>query len=463
MTIGNRDVAARIVSVRGREVLDSRGWPTLAVEVVADDGVTSAALAPANVASAGPKEAVDIRDGDCDRYWGFGVLGSVRRIEESIWPALAGRNPTHQGEIDRILIELDGTPDKRVLGVGAILAVSMAVARAGAAASGLPLYRHLGGPAANRLPMPMIDILNGGKHAANGVDFEEFMVVPLGAVAFGDAVRMGAETFQALRRILQNRGHRLVVGDLGGFAPNLTSNERAFEVIVEAIEAAGFRPGEDIAIAIDVAAGQFYDADSQTYRLPSTGFGQTIPRPTRNRQDMIGFLGYLIQKYPVVSIEDGVASSDWQGFSDQMNYFGWKVQIVGDDLYATHSALVRRGIAEGASNAMVIRLAQVGTVTEAIQAVDLCRKAGWAFIIADSTADTEDPFTADFAVAMGAAQVKFGCTCRGERIAKYNRLLEIERELGSSATFDNPLKFTPCRKSGDREKASRQNHTRSRT
>jgi enolase len=292
-------------------------------------------------------------------------------------------------------------------------------------------------------PTLKVDVLNGGKHAENRLDFEEFMVVPISALEFSDALRMGAEVFQALGCILKNHGHRTVVGDIGGFAPNLTSNERAFEVIVEAIQRAGYRPGADIAIAIDVAAGQFYDPDTQSYKLPSAGFRQTIPRSNRSRDEMIGFLSYLIQNYPLVSIEDGVTSNDWKGFADQMNYFGRKIQVVGDDLYATQDAYIRTGIATKASNAMVIRMAQVGTVTETVQAVNLCRKAGWAFIIADSTAETEDSFAADFAVGMGARQVKFGSTCRGDRTAKYNRLLEIESELGPSAIFESPLRWIP--------------------
>jgi enolase len=423
------------------EILDSSGSPTLRAFVRLKDGTTAAASVPAGKTSAGPKEAAEVRDGDKNRYSGLGMLQGVKRIAEDISPILSGRDPTRQAEIDQMLIELDGTFDKSVLGAGVTLAVSMAVARAGAAAGQLPLYAYLGGPTATRLPMPMIDILNGGVHADNSVDFEEFMVVPVGAQTFSQAIRMGAEIFQALRRILMGRGHRTVVGDQGGFAPNLTNNEKAFEVIVEAIQAAGYEPGTEVAIAVDVAAGQFYDAASRMYNLRWSG--KWSPKSARTRAEMIGFLGYLIQRYPIISIEDGLASSDWAGFVDQMGYFGGRIQIVGDDLYASHGSHIREGIAAGATNAIVVRLAQVGTVSEAIQAVHLCRQAGWAFVIADRATDTEDSFTADFAVAMGAGQIKSGSTCLGERISKYNRLLEIEEELGHSAVFQSPLSWTP--------------------
>jgi enolase len=432
-------MSARIESVRALEVLDSQGHPTVRAFVTLSDGITASAIVAAGGGSAGSKEVFELRDGDPHRYGGRGVLQAVAHIERDIAPKIIGFDPRRQAEIDRVMIELDGTPDKGRLGANAILAVSMAVARAGAAAAGLPLHAYLGGPAANRLPLPMMNVINGGVQANNNIDLEEFMVVPVGAPTFSEAIRYGAEVFHALGVILRKHGFSTAVDDEGGFAPTLTDNpnEKACELIVEAIIAAGFRPGEDVAIAIDAAAGQFFA--NGVYDMRWSG------QKPKTRDDMVGLYGSLIWRYPVVCIEDGLAEDDWAGFAGQMSLYGWKIQIVGDDLYATNSRHIAEGVAKGATNTAVIRLGQVGTVTEAIQAVQVCRDIGWGFIIADRVADTEDTFTADFAVAMCGGQIKCGSTCRGERIAKYNRLLEIEAELGARAVYSSPLKWQPWR------------------
>jgi enolase len=429
----------RIASVQALEILDSQGNPTVRAFVTLDGGSRVSASVPAGGGSAGPKEASELRDGDAHRYGGLGVVRAISLIEGEIAPKLIGLDPTCQSEIDRLLIDLDGTPNKSRLGANAILAVSMAVARAGAAAIGLPLYTYLGGPGANRLPLPMMNVLNGGAHADNSVDLEEFMVVPIGAPTFAEAMRYGAETYHALRRLLRDRYHRTVVGDEGGFAPNLMGNEKACDLIVEAIKAAGYRPGDDIALAIDVAAGQLYQDGVYNFRWSAKWTANSKKTP----DVMLGFLGSLIRNYPIISIEDGLAENDWSGFKSQMAFYGWKVQIVGDDLYATNPRLIAEGIAKGATNTVVIRLGQIGTVSEAIEAVQLCRDAGWGFVVADRAADTEDTFTADFAVAMGGGQIKCGSTCRGERVAKYNRLLEIEAELGPRAVYSHSIRCQP--------------------
>lgn len=428
---------SKITSIRALQIVDSRGYPTLRVFVHLHNGMTASSSVPASGSSAGPNEAIELRDGDQGCYAGQTVLKAVALVEQEIAQRLIGSHATHQTEIDRLLIELDGTPDKHMLGANTILGVSMAVAKAGAMASGLPLYAYLGGLDARYMPMPMMNILNGGVHADNNIDLEEFMIVPVGAPSFSEALRWGAETFHALKKVLQEKGHGTGVGDEGGFAPDLPGdpNERACELIVEAITAAGYRPGIDIAIALDVAASHFYQ--DGFYHLHRSG------QKPRTRDDMIGFYGGLIWRFPIVSIEDGLAEHDWIGSVYQTGFFGWKVQVVGDDLYATNSQLISRGVAKGATNAVVIRLGQIGTVTEAMAAVRLCREADWGYVIAACSADTEDTFTADFAVAMGGGQIKCGSTCRGERVAKYNRLLEIEHELGPSAKFVSPMRWKP--------------------
>lgn len=421
-----------IATVQAHEILDSRGNPTVRVRLTLGDGTEVSASVPSG-ASTGRHEAVELRDEDKRRYGGKGVLRAVANVNDRIAPELIGHDPFRQAEIDAMLIALDGTPNKAKLGANAILAVSMAVARAAARAAGLPLFAYLGGPGARRLPVPMMNILNGGKHANNSVDFQEFMVAPIGAPAFSEALRYGVETFHALSKILNQKGYSTSVGDEGGFAPNLKSNEEACELIVEAIDAAGYKPGKDIAIAIDPAASSFFNGGA--YDLSKSGGGR------KTTDEMIDLYQRWADAYPIVSIEDGLDENDWRGFSKMSAAQGNRLQIVGDDIFVTNPAFVRRGIAEKAANAVLIKLNQIGTVTETMQTIDLCRAAGWRFVISHRSGETEDTFMADFAVAMGGSQIKTGSLCRSERIAKYNRLLEIEGTLGASALFESPLKW----------------------
>jgi enolase len=421
----------KITKISAMEILDSRGNPTVRVFCDLDNCIRASASVPSG-ASTGENEAVELRDGDKQRYSGKGVLAAVKNVNERIAPKVIGMNPSHQALIDRLMIDLDGTPNKGKLGANAMLAVSMAVARASAMAADLPLYAYLGGPGAVRLPVPMMNILNGGKHADNSVDFQEFMVMPLGAPSFAEALRYGTETFHALKKILTKKGYATAVGDEGGFAPNLKSNEEACELIVEAIASAGYEPGRDVALALDPAASSFYEAGS--YDLAKSGQGR------KSSDAMTELYGQWISKYPIVSIEDGLAEDDWDGFRAHTAALGDRIQIVGDDIYVTNTKFIERGIREKCSNSVLIKLNQIGTVTETIQAIELCRKAGWGYVISHRSGETEDAFMADFAVAMGGRQIKSGSACRSERIAKYNRLLEIEAELGQAAIFGNPLR-----------------------
>jgi enolase len=424
----------RITSVRALEILDSRGNPTLRVEIALDSGACAAASVPSG-ASTGVNEAVELRDNDIRRFGGKGVLKAVQNVESEIAPAIIGHNATSFAELDRVLIDLDGTPTKSRLGANAVLGVSMAAARAHAKAMHVPLYRYLGhGPF--RLPMPMFNVLNGGRHADSSLDFQEFMIVPVGAPNFSEALRYGAETFQSLRSLLARGGFATSVGDEGGFAPKLARNEAACELIVAAIEKAGYRPGNDIAIALDPAASSFFDG---TYNLERSGEGR------KTSSDLIGLYQKWVDDYPIVSIEDGLAESDWDGFHDMTASLGDRIQIVGDDIYVTNTDFIRRGIREKCSNAVLIKLNQIGTVSETIAAVDLCKEADWAHVVSHRSGETEDTFIADFAVAMGGGQIKAGSLCRGERIAKYNRLLEIERELGDAAELAKPFEATHVR------------------
>ncbi len=416
----------RIRSIDALEILDSRGNPTIRVYVGLDDGVTGTASVPSG-ASTGENEAVELRDGDRARYGGKGVRTAVRNVTDIIAPALLGRDPRRQAEIDRTLIELDGTENKAKLGANATLGVSQAVARAAAEAAHLPLYAYLGGAGAVRVPVPMMNVLNGGKHADSGLDFQEFMIFPVGAPTFAEALRYGAETFHALKKILSGKGYATSVGDEGGFAPQVKSNDEACDLIVEAIEAAGYRAGRDIAIALDPAASSFYE--DGRYRLTRSGQGD------KTAAEMTELYSEWVDRYPIVSIEDGLAENDWAGFHEHTAALGGRIQIVGDDILVTNTRFIARAIEERTCNAALIKLNQIGTVTETIEAIDLCRKAGWGFVISHRSGETEDTFMADFAVAMGGGQIKTGSACRSERIAKYNRLLEIERELGSAAVF----------------------------
>ena len=422
---------AKIVSLSAMEILDSRGNPTVRVFCTLDNGIRVSASVPSG-ASTGENEAVELRDGDKKRYGGKGVLRAVENVNAIIAPQLAEMDPSHQAEIDRLMIDLDGTPNKAKLGANAILGVSMAIARAAAMDKGLSLYVYLGGPKAVKLPVPMMNILNGGKHADNSVDLQEFMVMPVGAPNFAEALRYGAETFHALKKILASKGYATSVGDEGGFAPNLKSNEEACEVIVEAIEAAGYKPGKDVSIALDPAASSFYE--DGIYNLAKSGQGK------KTSDEMTELYKQWIAKYPIVSIEDGLAENDWDGFRAHTATLGDKIQIVGDDIYVTNTKFITRGIKEKSTNSVLIKLNQIGTVTETIEAIDMCRKVGWGYVISHRSGETEDAFMADFAVAMGGGQIKTGSACRSERIAKYNRLLEIEAELGRAALFSNPLR-----------------------
>jgi enolase len=421
---------SKIVSIRALEILDSRGNPTLRAYVSLDNGITATASVPSG-ASTGENEAVELRDGDQKRYGGKGVLQAVSHINTVIAPRLIGYDPVLQDEIDNLMMELDGTPNKGKLGANAILGVSMAVARAAAASANLPLYVYLGGRGAVRLPMPQMNVVNGGKHADNSIDFQEFMLMPIGAPTFAEALRYCSETFHSLKKILKQKGYATSVGDEGGFAPDLKSNDEACEVILEAIAAAGYQPGRDLAIALDPAASSFYE--DKAYNLSKSGQGEKLSA------EMIDLYEDWVEKYPIVSLEDGLAEDDWQGFKELTAALGNKIQIVGDDNFVTNTRFISRGIAEKSANAALIKLNQIGTVTETMEAIQLCRQAGWGFVISHRSGETEDPFIADFAVAMGGGQLKTGSVCRSERIAKYNRLLEIEAELGKAAVFSNPL------------------------
>lgn len=423
-------MSGKIVSVRAMEILDSRGNPTVRVFVELDDGTRASASVPSG-ASTGENEALELRDEDKSRYGGNGVLNAVENVNRIIGQELIGMKAYQQAEIDGLMIRLDGTPNKSNLGANAVLGVSMAVARAAAIATGLPLYRYLGGPGASWIPMPMMNILNGGKHADNCVDFQEFMVMPVGAPTFAEALRYGAETFHTLKKILRSKGYATSVGDEGGFAPNLESNEKACEFIIEAIEVAGYNPGDDIAIALDPAASSFFE--DGTYNLIKSGQGK------KTSAELTDLYKAWVEKYPVVSIEDGLAENDWEGFKEQTADLGKTIQIVGDDIYVTNTRYIARGIREKTTNAVLIKLNQIGTVTETMAAIHLCRNAGWGYVISHRSGETEDAFLADFAVAMGGRQIKTGSTSRSERIAKYNRLLEIELELGNVGVFENPL------------------------
>jgi enolase len=420
----------KIADIDALEILDSRGNPTLQVAVTLDSGVTAVAGVPSG-ASTGQYEAKELRDGG-HRYGGRGVTRAVDNVRQGIRAALLGRDVTRQTDIDQSLIELDGTSDKSNLGANAIIGVSMAAARAAAIAVGLPLYAYLGGAAARRLPTPMMNVINGGKHAANRLEFQEFMIVPHGAPTFAEALRYGAETFHALKGLLESRGLSTGVGDEGGFAPDLGNDEDACALIVEAIEVAGYVPGQEIAIALDPASSSFFEDGG--YRLPSLG-----DRP-RTSAEMIALYQDWIDRFPIVLIEDGLAETDWDGFQAQTKQMGDRIQIMGDDLYVTNPKFIRRGIAEHTTNSVLIKLNQIGTVTETVEAVDLCRQAGWRFMVSHRSGETVDPFIADFAVAMGGGQLKSGSLSRGERLAKYNRLLEIERELGPKAVFESPFR-----------------------
>ncbi|HTD38162.1 MAG TPA: phosphopyruvate hydratase [Candidatus Limnocylindrales bacterium] len=412
-----------IESVRAREILDSRGNPTVAVAVATSFGAVEEAMVPSG-ASTGAYEAVEKRDGDPKRYGGKGVLKAVGAVNEIIGPAIEGMDATNQREIDETLIELDGTPNKANLGANALLGVSLAIARAAAVSVGVPLYRYLGGPAAATLPVPMMNVINGGKHAEGALQFQECMIVPLGAPTFAEAVRYGSEVFHALGKMLHDAGHQTLVGDEGGYAPKLDSIDEALQLLVNAIEKAGYKPGDDIAIALDPAATEFYRDGKYWPHIPDD-------HPLDAAQ-MVGLYEGLCAKYPIVSIEDGLAEDDWAGWNLLNSALGSRVQLVGDDLFVTNVTRLERGIREGSANAILIKVNQIGTLTETLDAVETAHKAGYRAVISHRSGETEDTTISDLAVATGAGQIKTGSLARSDRVAKYNRLMAIADELGPS-------------------------------
>jgi len=421
--------APQIQSIRAREILDSRGNPTLEADVILQDGTFATAAVPSG-ASTGENEAVELRDGDKKRYLGRGVLKAVQNVNEVIGPSLCGLDVRLQEEIDRRMIEMDGTPNKGKLGANAILAVSAAVTKVAAAWAGLPAYRYLGGAGAHTLPVPMMNILNGGKHADNNVDFQEFMIQPLGAPCFREALRMGAEVFHNLKAVLQSKGYSTAVGDEGGFAPRLKGNEEALELIAQAVEKAGYRLGQDIYIALDPAASEMWDEERKQYR-----FFKSDPQRYATSDEMIDLWASWCRKYPIRSLEDGLAEQDWAGWARLTAKLGGQVQLVGDDIFVTNVKYLERGIREKCANAILIKLNQIGTVTETLATVHLALRNGYGAVISHRSGETEDAFIADLAVATNVGQIKTGSTSRSDRIAKYNRLLRIEEELGADAVY----------------------------
>jgi enolase len=425
-------MSTKIAKVHGRQIIDSRGNPTVEADVILEDGSLGRAAVPSG-ASTGEHEALELRDGDKSRFMGKGVLKAVANINRDIDAAVRGMDATGQRELDQHMISVDGTPNKGKLGANAILAVSMAAARAAAASQKLPLYRYLAKyssvAGANILPVPMMNILNGGAHADNSVDPQEFMAMPIGAKSFSEALRMGVEVFHNLKTVLHKRGYSTAVGDEGGFAPNLKSNEEALEVVLEAILKAGYQPGEQIAIALDPAASEFYDKASGKYIFKKSD------KSERTSEQMVDFWAGWARQYPIVSIEDGMSEDDWAGWKLMTERMGAQIQLVGDDIFVTNTQIFARGIKEKVGNAILIKLNQIGTVTETIEAIEMARKANYASIVSHRSGETEDTFIADLVVAMGTGQIKTGSASRTDRIAKYNQLLRIEDELGASAKF----------------------------
>lgn len=415
-----------ITAIEAMEILDSRGYPTVQVSVTLANGMQTTASVPSG-ASTGENEALELRDNDMKRYHGKGVLTAVANVEEKIAPELMGRAAHQQTEIDHIMLELDATENKRNLGANSILGVSMAVAKAAAMAHHLPLYQYLGGVGGRRIPVPCMNIINGGEHADNSVDFQEFMAVPIGAATFREGLRYVAETFHVLKGLLNKQNLSTGIGDEGGFAPNLPSNEAAIEIILEAIEKAGYTPGTDISIALDSAASSF--CTKGVYDLRWSGLGQ------KNTAEMIALAEDWVRKYPIISWEDPLDENDWDGFGELTKGLGDKIEVVGDDIFVTNTKYIARGIEQRSANSALIKLNQIGTVSETIEACRMCRDAGWRYFISHRSGETEDTFLADFAVAMDGGHIKTGSASRGERIAKYNRLLEIEKELGDGALY----------------------------
>ena len=437
---------AMITEVYAREILDSRGNPTVEVEVWLEDGSVGRAAVPSG-ASTGAHEAVELRDGDKERYGGKGVSKAVDNVNDVIAEALIGLEATRQTEIDEMLIRLDGTPNKGKLGANAVLGVSMAVAKAAANSCGLPLYLYLGGVAAQELPVPMMNILNGGRHADNTVDLQEFMIMPCGAPSFREGLSMCAEIYHTLKQLLKEKGYSTSVGDEGGFAPDLKDSDEALQLIVNAVQKAGYAPGNDVMIAIDAAASELYEESRNVYYFPgeSRQCGKTV---FRDNAEMVAYYEELIEKYPIVSIEDGLCEDDFEGWKQMTEALGNRVQLVGDDLFVTNVRRLSCGIALGTANAVLIKVNQIGTLSEALDAVEMAQRAGYRAVISHRSGETEDDFLADLAVATGAGQIKTGAPCRSERNAKYNELLRIEERLGEEAKYQNPF---PQKGTGVRE------------
>ncbi len=417
---------AKIKGVKAREILDSRGNPTLEAEVLLDSGVVGTAAVPSG-ASTGEHEAVELRDGDKKRYGGKGVQTAVRNVMEKIAPVIVGLDPTDQKKIDGKMIDLDGTENKRNLGANAILGVSLATAKAAAALSGMPLFKYLGGPEAHVLPVPMMNILNGGVHADNNVDLQEFMIMPKGAKTFREGLRMGVEIFHCLKAVLKSKGLNTAVGDEGGFAPNVRSNEEAVQVILEAIDKSGYKAGKDVFLALDPASSSFFENGHYILEAES--------KPKKTSEEMIDFYAQWVQRYPIISIEDGLSEDDWAGWKKLTDRLGDKVQLVGDDLFVTNTKRLSKGIAEGVANSILIKVNQIGTLTETLGAIAMAKKAGYSTVISHRSGETEDTTISDIAVATNAGQIKTGSLCRTDRTAKYNQLLRIEEILGSGADY----------------------------
>ena len=417
-----------IVKAIGREILDSRGNPTVEADVYLADGTIGRAAVPSG-ASTGEHEAVELRDNDKKRYLGKGTRQAAENITKQISPALAGLDAADQTLIDRTMLSLDGTPNKGKLGANAILAVSMAVARASAESEAIPLYRYLGGVNARVLPVPMMNVINGGAHADSSVDLQEFMLAPVGASSFSEALRMGAETFHALKGVLKKRGYSTAVGDEGGFAPNLKANEEALEVLMEAINGAGYKPGEQIAIALDPASSEFYDKSKNRYVFKKSD------KSEKTSEQMVEFWSHWVSQYPIISIEDGMAEDDWEGWKQLTDALGQKIQLVGDDLFVTNSERLQQGIEKGVGNSILVKVNQIGSVTETLEAMRLAASANYTAMVSHRSGETEDVFIADLAVATNSGQIKTGSASRTDRIAKYNQLLRIEEELGSGAVY----------------------------
>ena len=423
-----------IVDVHAREVLDSRGNPTIEVEVETVSGAFGRAIVPSG-ASTGEREALELRDGDKNRFNGKGVMTAVNNVNEILADVVIGLDVTDQAAIDKALIEADGTKDKSKYGANAILGISLAVAHAAANFYGLPLYRYLGGIHAKTLPVPMMNVLNGGSHADSSVDFQEFMIMPVGAKSMKEAIQMGAETFHALKKVLKEKGQVTAVGDEGGFAPNLEDNEVPLKAIMEAIKAAGYKAGEDICIAMDVAASEFYNTETKMYDLKKSGQG------SKTTDEMIAWYDELVEKYPIISIEDGLGERDWDGWKKLTEHLGKKIQLVGDDLYVTNPAILQEGIDKDIANSILIKVNQIGTLTETFDAMELAKKHGYTAVVSHRSGETEDTTIADIAVAFNAGQIKTGSMSRTDRIAKYNQLLRIEEELGDVAVFPGKSAF----------------------